>query len=71
MPGQEGNNVSSMPESGGLLNYIPGRNNPVADALSRVTINDVHIGIDYQALSREQQQDPQTDTYNTTITKLK
>ena len=60
----------AIAESGGLLTCIPCTKNPVVDALSRVTINDVHIGIDYQALAREQHQDLETDTYKTAITNL-
>ena len=41
--------------------------------LSHVTINDIHIGIDYQVRAREQRHDLETDTYKykTAITNLK
>ena len=63
--------LSAIAEPGGLSSYIPCTKNPIADALSRVTINDVHIVSDYQALAREQQQDPDTYTYKTAVTNLK
>lgn len=62
--------LSAIAESGGTLTYIPGSNNPVADALSRIDINDIHPGIDYQALSLEQQTDSETSDYKTSITNL-
>ncbi len=62
--------LSAIAESGGTLTYIPGSKNPVADALSRITINDIQPGIDYHSLAREQQNDPETDTYRTSITNL-
>ena len=42
----------------------------MADALSRISINDIQPGIDYKALAREQQQDPETVAYKTAITNL-
>ena len=53
------------------LTYIPGSKNPVADALSRVNINDIQPGIDYGALAREQQQDPELEAYKTAVTNLR
>ena len=62
--GRQQRQIPAITESDGLLTYIPGTKNPV-------TINDVHIGIDDQALAREQQQDPETNTFKTAITNLK
>ena len=42
------------------------RTNPV----SRITINDIQQGIDYDTLSREQQSDPETDAYKTAVSNL-
>ena len=53
------------------MEYIPGQKNPVADALSRVEINSIHLGIDYNALADAQQSDPETDAYRTAITGLR
>ena len=63
--------LSAIAESGGFLTYIPGSKNPVADALSRVNINDIQPGIDYGALAREQQQDPELEAYKTAVTNLR
>ena len=63
--------LSAIAESGSFLTYIPGSKNPVADALFRVNINDIQPGIDYGALAREQQQDPELDAYKTAITNLR
>ena len=62
--------LSAIAESGGKLTYLPGSKNPVADALSRITINDIQAGIDYQALAVEQQNDPESEAYRTSITNL-
>ena len=62
---------SAIAESGGFLTYIPGSKNPVADALSCVNINDIQPGIDFGALAREQQQDPELEAYKTAITNLR
>ncbi|XP_066980121.1 uncharacterized protein [Macrobrachium rosenbergii] len=45
--------------------------NPVADALSRVEINSLHLDIDYEDLAREQAADPETADYRTAMTALK
>ncbi|XP_068237124.1 uncharacterized protein [Palaemon carinicauda] len=37
--------------------YVPGKKNPVADALSRIEIDAIHLGIDYANLSSEQRTD--------------
>ncbi|XP_066968162.1 uncharacterized protein [Macrobrachium rosenbergii] len=51
--------------------YLPGRKNPVADALLRIEINAVQLGIDYEDLAWEQAADPEIPAYRTTITSLK
>ncbi|XP_066950832.1 uncharacterized protein [Macrobrachium rosenbergii] len=45
--------------------------NPVADTLSRVEINSVHLGIDYEDLAKEQAADPKTAAYRTALTALR
>ena len=47
-PARQQNQLSAIAEFAGLLTYITGTNNPVAHAFSCVTINDVHVGINYQ-----------------------
>ncbi|XP_066967808.1 uncharacterized protein [Macrobrachium rosenbergii] len=53
------------------LMYLPSRKNPVVDALSRVKLNAVQLGINYEDLAREQAADPETPAYRTAITSLK
>ncbi|XP_066982799.1 uncharacterized protein [Macrobrachium rosenbergii] len=45
--------------------------NPVADALSRIELNGVQLGINYEDLAREQAADPEAPAYCTAITSLK
>jgi cleavage and polyadenylation specificity factor subunit 1 len=63
--------LSAIAETGCIMEYIPGANNPVADALSRIEIASVQIGVDYSALADEQSRDPETNAYRTAITNLK
>ncbi|ROT85274.1 hypothetical protein C7M84_018261 [Penaeus vannamei] len=44
--------------------------NPVADALSRVEINSINLGIDYNEVAAAQKDDPETTEYHTAITSL-
>ncbi|XP_066984720.1 uncharacterized protein [Macrobrachium rosenbergii] len=53
------------------IKYLPSRKNPVADALSRIEINAVQLGIDYEDLAQEQSTDPEVPAYRTAITSLK
>ncbi|XP_066968104.1 uncharacterized protein [Macrobrachium rosenbergii] len=53
------------------IKYLPGRKNPVADTLSRIEIDAVQLGIDYEDLAREQAADPETPAYRTAVTSLK
>ena len=50
--------LSAISEFSCQLEYIPGGNNPAADALSRATINPIQIGIDYRELALQQLSDP-------------
>ena len=52
------------------LQYISGKRNPAADALSRAPIDSVHFGIDLQELAVEQRSDPDYDNYETLFTSL-
>ena len=63
--------LSTIAEYSSVMEYIPGQKNPVADALSRVEINSIHLGIDYNALADAQQSDTETDAYRTAITGLR
>ena len=43
----------------------------MVDALSRITINALHEGIDYTAMAECQRTDPDVQAYRTTITSLR
>ncbi|XP_066941283.1 uncharacterized protein [Macrobrachium rosenbergii] len=51
--------------------YLPGRKNPVADTLTRIELNVVQLGIDYNDLAQEQTTDPEIPAYRTAITSLR
>ncbi|XP_066982643.1 uncharacterized protein [Macrobrachium rosenbergii] len=53
------------------IKYLPCKKNPVADALSRIKIDAVELGIDYENLAHEQAADPETLAYRTAIMSLK
>ena len=63
--------LSSIAEFGCQIEYVPGTKNPVADALSRVQIDAVHLGIDYSAIADAQKTDPETLAYRTAVTGLR
>ena len=52
-------NLSAISEFNCTLQHVPGKKNPVADALSRNSIASVCLGLDYELLTRLQQQDPE------------
>jgi cleavage and polyadenylation specificity factor subunit 1 len=60
--------LSAIAEMNCTVEYIPGSENAAADALSRVELDAVQIGIDYSAMAEEQRQDPETTAYKTAIT---
>ena len=41
------------------IRHVKGKDNQVADTLSRATIAEVHLGIDYEAMAAAQQMDPE------------
>jgi len=53
------------------IQHVAGKNNPVADALSRVMVSAVSPGLDYEALATCQQQDVEVQAYRTAITGLR
>ena len=54
------------------IRYIAGKDNRVADALSRAVIHAVHtnLGIDYEAITDAQQNDEEMNAYRTSITNM-
>ncbi|KAK3871588.1 hypothetical protein Pcinc_023275 [Petrolisthes cinctipes] len=62
--------LSAIAEFNCTLTHLPGKKNLVADALSRIEINAVQLGLDYNQLAKEQQQDPETTAVRTAITAL-
>jgi hypothetical protein len=61
----------AIAETGCTMEYIPGANNPVADALSRIEIAAVQLGVDYPAMAAEQRRYPEMNAYKTAITGLR
>ena len=56
--------------------HVSGKENPVADALSRIEIGQnmvaaLHEGLDFTAMARDQQHDPDIQAYRTAITGLR
>ena len=47
------------------IRHVQGKDNSVADTLSRATIDDVQLGIDYGAMATAQQQDAEVQAYRT------
>ncbi|XP_066941368.1 uncharacterized protein [Macrobrachium rosenbergii] len=63
--------LAAISEFGCTISYVPSKKNPVADALSRVEINSVHLDIDYEDLAKEQAADPETAAHCTALTALR
>ena len=62
--------LSAISEFNCDIKYIPGKKNPVTDALSRIAIDSVTLGLDYKQLAELQRADPETKAYTTSITSL-
>lgn len=62
--------LSAISELGCLMEYVPGKSNPVADALSRIEIDSIQPGIDYRRMASLQASDPEIAAYRTAITSL-
>ena len=52
------------------IRHIDGKDNPVADSLSRPTIHSVQLGIDYSAMATDQANDPEVQSYRTARSNL-
>ncbi|XP_063854577.1 uncharacterized protein LOC135096773 isoform X1 [Scylla paramamosain] len=66
-----GQHLSSIAEFNCTIEYTPGKMNLVANALSRVEINSVYLGINYEEIATAQENDPETAAYRTDITSLR
>ena len=53
------------------IQHIPGKDNVVADCLSRSAINNVTLGIDYTAMAASQVNNEDVQAYRTAITSMK
>ena len=78
--GRQQRHLSAIAETGCTIQHLPGKQNPVADALSRaeidaiydtIEINGVVLGVDYTQMAKAQATDPETNSYRTSITSLK
>ena len=63
--------LSAISEYTTDIRHLEGKVNVVADALSRVGIDQISLGIDYNDLARAQQKDPETAAARTMITNLR
>ncbi|XP_066958547.1 uncharacterized protein [Macrobrachium rosenbergii] len=62
---------TAITEFGYTIKYVSGRKNPVADALSRVEINSLQLGINYKDLAKEQAVDPEMAAYRMSLMAVK
>ena len=53
------------------VRHVSGKENVVADTLSRASIFDVHLGLDYVAMAAAQKLDPEVQSYRTASTNFK
>ena len=63
--------LSTIAETCCTIEYLPGKQNAVVDALSRVEISAIQLGMDYVELCAAQQSDPETDAAKSSITNLR
>ena len=52
------------------IRHVAGKENAVADALSRAAIEEVRLGVDFGRMAELQQHDPETRQYRTSVTDL-
>ncbi|KAK3889066.1 hypothetical protein Pcinc_006941 [Petrolisthes cinctipes] len=62
--------LSAISKFNFTFKHLPGKKNPVADALPRTEINAVQLGLEYDHLASEQQQDPEASATRNSITSL-
>ena len=62
--------LSAIAKAGASVQHLPGNMNPVADALSRIIIDNVQPGINYRLMAKQQGADPETKAYRDSVTNL-
>ena len=63
--------LSTIAETCCTIEYLPGKQNAVADALSQVEIPTTQLGVNYHDLAAAQLTDPETEDAKTSITNLR
>jgi hypothetical protein len=53
------------------IQHVAGKDNPVADALSRASIEAISAGVNYEAMANDQRTNPDVQAYRTAITGLR
>ncbi|KAL7857065.1 hypothetical protein SRHO_G00159640 [Serrasalmus rhombeus] len=53
------------------VQHVAGKDNPVADCLSRAAVDAVHLGIDYSRMAADQVSDPEVQAYRSAVTGLR
>lgn len=65
------NQLSAISEFTTDIRHVSGKSNAVADALSRISVSAVSLGIDFRKMAAEQQTDAEVKAQRTAITNLK
>ena len=68
--GRQQRHLSYISEFTTDIRHVQGKDNPVADTLSRATVAEAQLGIDYNSMATAQQQDPEVQAYRTTPSSL-
>ena len=53
-----------------IIRHVAGAENAVADTLSQTVVSEVRNGVDFTAMADQQQEDPETEAYRTSINGL-
>ena len=63
--------LSAISEFTTDIQHVAGKDNLVADCLSRARVNSVHLGVDYTAMAADQLLDSELQTFRTAVTGLR